>query len=928
MSKTSTYVGVEYEASTKTWKATYVKPDGKVKIILPGVYKSQIEAALAFDKYARSVLNPQEASRVVNFTKDGAPNPNENLCRVVLDKIEEQISESNDMNGTNDSPPTKGTGTSPDLSYRFVSFLKTKLSNVFGFTSENNKQSNHNAKALSAKTKKNYNVLIDEKEIPKNATKHDVDYSKIRANIFSSSSSSIEDDDFVVDMERALREKSIVKTKSKETLKHVVKRLDLNVSANELLRLNKERYDGLTLKSQLVNGTLLLVREDVPLIMGDEDETVVESKIDTPRVANKITFDTLVELRTNFIGVFPHTNGQFVAHRAYKGKDYFSDTTYKTKEQAARASDALALALYKGNISKDVVLNFPSEGTASLRVNMTTTMPGVPFYPQDPKTGKFKCSCGKTSKRLSQHLGSTHDPVGHQRLIAFSDASEIVERGSHCVLEHEEEQEYRVCGKITKGHVDPQRFSGVFNTRIEAARAADAARLKMSGLEGASPLECMMKCHFDLNCPGENVFQGLVVVKSTRNNYTVKKLADTEVDEIRTYPFDPDDQELPSRSQIFGQIQKYLKICKKSNSLSQIKGETVRKHLEKHFDMSLTSMKEKIIELLTVALIEMIKGEDENVAKKRDVGVSEDYPPKQAFVKLEVDSSRQKKRSIDTSSVKVKREFKKLKSSMNHNLTFTKRRHTALHRDLHNHCPDKMYFFRENNLGVFPCFLPLKNVEPIFIGWADDSLCDKVGGKVLTCDDIYTRYNSQTGTRKSAKKWLRSWENMICEISTLEISKLHFWTFIVSSEKEQKSQKRLALVWCAAFMKILWRSHPDNGRASSKKNKDDSDIREIETEFSSLEKYVKRMKVSTLCSLLLHENHIATLLSAVQSRKRIENIKVLAQSVSEFIIRNLKKIMEVRRRLELSSPFVSSHFTHSHTHTHTHKTLHSSSAKR
>ena len=140
--KTSTYVGVEYEASTKKWRAVFGLPDGNVKLVLAGLYNTQIEAALAFDEYARSVLDPQEASRVVNFTVDGAPNPNENLCRVVLDKIEERMSESNDTNGTSDSPPTKGTDTSPDMSYRFVSFLKTKLSNMFGFTSENNKQSN------------------------------------------------------------------------------------------------------------------------------------------------------------------------------------------------------------------------------------------------------------------------------------------------------------------------------------------------------------------------------------------------------------------------------------------------------------------------------------------------------------------------------------------------------------------------------------------------------------------------------------------------------------------------------------------------------------------------------------------------------------------------------------------------------------------
>ena len=116
----------------------------------------------------------------------------------------------------------------PDT-YRFVASRQRTTNNPI-----------KNARLLSTKTKRIYNDLVDENEIPKNATKQNMDHSKIRANIFSSASSSLEDDHFVVDMERALREKSIVKTKSKETLKHVVKRLDLKISANELLRLNKK----------------------------------------------------------------------------------------------------------------------------------------------------------------------------------------------------------------------------------------------------------------------------------------------------------------------------------------------------------------------------------------------------------------------------------------------------------------------------------------------------------------------------------------------------------------------------------------------------------------------------------------------------------------------------------------------------------------
>ena len=114
----------------------------------------------------------------------------------------------------------------------------------------------------------NGTLLLVSEDIPIIVGDEDDTTAKFKANILPSPASSIEDDNFVVDVERALREKSIVEAKSKETLKHVVKRLDLNISANELLRLNKERYDGLTLRSQLMNGTLLLVREDIPLIGG------------------------------------------------------------------------------------------------------------------------------------------------------------------------------------------------------------------------------------------------------------------------------------------------------------------------------------------------------------------------------------------------------------------------------------------------------------------------------------------------------------------------------------------------------------------------------------------------------------------------------------------------------------------------------------
>ena len=119
-------------------------------------------------------------------------------------------------------------------------------------------------------------------------------------------------------------------------------------------------------------------------------------------------------------------------------------------------------------------------------------------------------------------------------------------------------------------------------------------------VEGASPLECMMNCTFILNCPGENVMQDFVVVKSGANKYTVKKLADTEVDEITTKSFDPDDQELPSKSQMFVETKKYLKGCE---DLAELSTKTVRKHLEKHFDVSLkTREREDQKEVITEVL--------------------------------------------------------------------------------------------------------------------------------------------------------------------------------------------------------------------------------------------------------------------------------------------------------------------------------------
>ena len=126
-----------------------------------------------------------------------------------------------------------------------------------------------------------------------------------------------------------------------------------------------------------------------------------------------------------------------------------------------------------------------------------------------------------------------------------------------------------------------------------------------------------------------------------------------------------------------------------------------------------------------------------------------------------LDSVQTNKRTIDMSvskrdDVVVKREFKKLKPALN--LVLTKRR-TTNSADSLTHYPDKMYFFRQENLGVFPCFLPLKNVEPIFIGWTDDECCDS-SGNVLSCAELCKRYNSKTGTRKRRRRWIRIWERL------------------------------------------------------------------------------------------------------------------------------------------------------------------------
>ena len=86
---------------------------------------------------------------------------------------------------------------------------------------------------------------------------------------------------------------------------------------------------------------------------------------------------------------------------------------------------------------------------------------------------------------MTSHLSTTCTSLTHQRLVAFGGASEFIERESrftHKVATEATEPKYRVLvqQKGSTGY-------GLFNTKVEAARAADAIRLKLHGLEGASP---------------------------------------------------------------------------------------------------------------------------------------------------------------------------------------------------------------------------------------------------------------------------------------------------------------------------------------------------------------------------------------------------------------------------------------------------------
>ena len=209
------YVGVKFDALSEKWRATYEPTGGKCVEL--GLFESQIEAALAFDVHARSVLDAKEASRIVNFTRDRKLNLSERICRMVLNKIEESVSECTNSKKRNNDPTTKvAEASSNNISNRFLSFVKMKLSNALGLTSENKQQFNINRKNLS---------II-----------------KSHGNIYLPSTSSIEKNNVVVDTKRALREKNIVNALSNETLmKDVVKRLGLKASASDLQTLNTKR---------------------------------------------------------------------------------------------------------------------------------------------------------------------------------------------------------------------------------------------------------------------------------------------------------------------------------------------------------------------------------------------------------------------------------------------------------------------------------------------------------------------------------------------------------------------------------------------------------------------------------------------------------------------------------------------------------------
>jgi len=840
-----------------------------------------------------------------------------------------------------------------------------------------------------------------------------------------------DDDGFIVDTARALEEKSLVAAMRNETLGGIIKRLELDVSPTDLLRLNKERYDGLTLSSKLQQGTLLLTSDNVPLVNLENNETplpigvkvqlgvgdIVEklqlrngtlpigvlqlrdgtytvqrnlfettfttkhiyktqrsaatasdklaqklrvffklsgrvntlklnfpskyaskdppkdslacvhkskngyigvrikegekfttntynSKAEAARACDELTLriygasDTqslfrmklcgsinsstklnfplaflkprkhnILTLKRNsktnlfecftvdsgvpstkvsmeddatkkknvttttpvlkdLVGVYPYTKGGYVVHRAYNGVDYFSDTIYETRTNAARASDVLARKLYG---SEDVDLNFPSEHTTttSLKVNVTRTIELVPVYQQDSVSGLYLCSCGKISSFHGLCIHLRRKKWEHGVSIMFCDKSTTIPIKNSSIGVRKLSEGYGVSFQVNGNRY---RVDRAFETKREASRAADCARLTAFNLSSYSPLECMIRVPFLMNCPGEPFLKN------------------------------------------FGNI---LSSSGHSKWMIQDSFETINK-------------KRKVVSTSTTV-------KQEHVIK----------------IKQEMHSSRKKKRLNNNNSsssneydydndIVVKSEINKLKSCLeipgSDMLDLMRnQRHKRSEISKQRKHPDDIYLFRNGNQDVYPCFLPLQSSEPIFLGWTDDECCDS-RGNVLTCLEFWKRYNTKTGTRKSKKKWIRSWTDTINDVSISEVAKLHIWTYIMSNETEQKSQKRLAVAWCAAILKISWQSsHDSYSRHQLSINNKAMDVRSIESEMLSLESFAKSFESSKFfLSFLSQDTTCVSLFTAIHFSKKLESIEMLSTTVADFMFRNLKDIMGVR----------------------------------
>ena len=84
MSCVSPYNGVSYDKDNNVWYSTY-------ETTILGSFSSQLQAALSFDEAARKSLRSEEAEKITNFTVDGAPNPNQRFCEVMINTIKKRI---------------------------------------------------------------------------------------------------------------------------------------------------------------------------------------------------------------------------------------------------------------------------------------------------------------------------------------------------------------------------------------------------------------------------------------------------------------------------------------------------------------------------------------------------------------------------------------------------------------------------------------------------------------------------------------------------------------------------------------------------------------------------------------------------------------------------------------------------------------------